>query len=1590
MKQYFDDLNAGLERAYAVAGEALGLGLDASLEPEIKRAEDLAARVEGIVGPKGIAEGIRSLGAGMDRELIAVELVKQICAGKYFPGSKEELINQAVRTGVAVLTEGVLVAPTEGISKIKIRENPDGSNYLSLYFAGPIRSAGGTAAAQSVVLADLARSLLGIADFRPTESEIERYVEEVQLYDSRAARLQYKPPEDDVRWIIRNCPVCIDGDPTEEFEVSVHKNLERVETNRIRGGICLVSCEGIAQKAAKLLKYTKKIGLNWSWLEKIIKVAKKEGKSEVKPNESFLDDIVAGRPIFAYPSAKGGFRLRYGRTRATGIAAKAIHPATMILLDNFPAIGTQLKLERPGKGCVVSACDSIEGPIVKLENGDVLRVQSVEEALRVKNDVRELLFLGDLLVSFGDFLKSNHLLVPSGYCEEWWEKEFVNACAEKNKQYEVQGELSARKAFEFSRELGVPLHPKYTFFWHDLSLQQFKDLAEWLSSGRLVMEWFDLKSFIVEFSPAKRVLEELGVPHSVKGGDIVFSPDCAYALLSSLSLIKNNKLSMEDFVQKFSEEKTVLEIVNDLSGIKIRAKAPTYIGARMGRPEKAKEREMDSSPEVLFPVGGYGGKTRSLVKAFKSARERSYGGTNLNLEVARMKCSSCGSIGLWHKCEKCGARCHPQFFCSKCGATFDNAGKENCHCGGKLQAFEQRAVDVVSIFEEAASKCGFMPKEFKGVKGMTSRLKAPERLEKGILRAKHSVYVFKDGTCRFDSTNMPLTHFYPAEVGASVEKLRELGYSTDFEGRPLESEGQLVELKPQDIIISENGGDYMLKVSNFVDDLLVYAYNQNPFYNAKTREDLIGQLAITLSPHTSAGILGRIIGYTKAFVGYCHPYTISARRRNCFSGNENIPLFDGRAWRFRKLSEVVEEELKHCARQDDFGNSFAENSKYSTLALNPKTMRFELKRVTAFSKHVAAEHLARLVSRSGRELVVTGEHPLPMLNGRGIEKSMAFQAEHFLVPASIDLPERKTDLFDLLEIGIPDVSVKGDFLKKPYKQKARFLKVNYKTFTDFVYRGSTPLAVLRSLKVKIPENAFLSAKRDSVCIPRRIRVDEDFMFLLGFYIAEGYSRKRAGSHYQVCFTACNKKVKHLVKSKIEKVFKVKPNESDHVLSVCSRVLYHFFAEFLKIGANAHTKSVPSFVFDSPKKLVAAFLSGYFTGDGSVSKSNSIEVNCTSVNKLLIDEISFLLSRFKIKHGVVKSDRLIRSRLILDFYGKPKRLVSFKIRAYGSDAAKFIEEIGFLGEKQEKAARLLACWSNSKRTRQTIGDVFIDPIVRKEYIRSSQKFTYSLTVEESHNLIASNAVCFNCDGDEDCCMLLLDALLNFSRSFLPESRGGTMDAPLILSTIIDPKEVDDEVHAMEVCTSYPLELYEAGLNFASPGEVKIEKVKERLGRMEQYYNLCFTHSASSIQNAPLRTSYVELKSMKEKIDRQFNLCKKIRAVNVRDSAERVILSHFLPDLYGNLRSFSRQTFRCADCNFKYRRVPLAGKCLKCGGKLLLTIHKGGIEKYLELSKHLIDEYELPNYLSQRMLLLEKDIASIFEDEVSKQFNLADFM
>jgi DNA polymerase II large subunit len=242
------------------------------------------------------------------------------------------------------------------------------------------------------------------------------------------------------------------------------------------------------------------------------------------------------------------------------------------------------------------------------------------------------------------------------------------------------------------------------------------------------------------------------------------------------------------------------------------------------------------------------------------------------------------------------------------------------------------------------------------------------------------------------------------------------------------------------------------------------------------------------------------------------------------------------------------------------------------------------------------------------------------------------------------------------------------------------------------------------------------------------------------------------------------------------------------------------------------------------------------------------------------------------------------------------------------------------------------------------------------------------------------------------MLLMDGLLNFSKEYLPDKRGGQMDAPLVMSSRIDPSEIDDEAHNMDIVRRYPEAFYEATLEMADPGEVEdlIQLGEDTLGTDDEYRGFDHTHDTTDIALGPDLSAYKTLGSMMDKMDAQLELARKLRAVDETDVAERVIEYHFLPDLIGNLRAFSRQETRCLDCGEKYRRMPLTGDCRECGGRVNLTVHRGSVNKYMDTAIQVAEEFDCRPYTKQRLEVLEKSLESVFENDKNKASKLGDFM
>ncbi|HTW76743.1 MAG TPA: DNA polymerase II large subunit [Thermoplasmata archaeon] len=855
MEVYFRAIESEVDRAYAVAVRARQEGYDPEVVPEIPRAQDMASRVEKLLahlGIDGIAAEIRSLAARMPREEVAIAIARRLATDPARGGTVAERVDAALRVGLAILTEGILVAPLEGLAEVHLRPAGDGRSYVELYYAGPIRAAGGTAQALSVLLADIVRRDLGLAAYRADDGEVGRFQEEIPLY-KHYQHLQYSPTAEEIELVVRNVPVAISGESTEgEAEVSAFRNLPRVRTNGIRGGACLVVAEGLCQKASKIRKIVDPLGIDgWEFLDRLGHHAAEEEDDRVP---KYLQDAVGGRPVLAHPNRPGGFRLVYGRARTSGLAGCAINPATMVVLQEFVAIGTQVKLEYPGKAAAIGICDTIDGPIVELVDGTVTAVHDVERARAVRPYIRRIVDLGELLVSFGEFAENNRPLAPGAYCLDWHAGELAAAGVAAPEAIDPPDYAAA---VAVARIHGVPLHPRFGLFWHDLTPAEIRALSEFVEQqGR----WVEVGLELPDDPAWREVLLRVGFLSGRDDDRRRGEPEPSAALVGGLGLEPDgNALVRRTPLEPIDLDP--LAYASRLAGVPLRARAPSRIGARVGRPEKAYQRVMEPNVHALFPVGAAGGTARSVPEA---ARRTIAQGTSV--ELGLRSCPGCGRTTVWARCA--------------CGRHTDPTGR-----------VAPQDLPVARIWTEAIGRLGLAKvPPVKGVKGLASPGKCPEPLEKGILRASHAISVYQDGTARFDLTDLPLTHVRPREIGTDLARLRTLGYALDWSGAPLADAEQLLELKPQDIVVSRSCGEYLVRLAQFVDDELVRLYGLPPFYRADRPADLVGQIVVALAPHTSGGVAARLVGFTEAEACFAHPLLHAAKRRNCDGDEDSVTL----------------------------------------------------------------------------------------------------------------------------------------------------------------------------------------------------------------------------------------------------------------------------------------------------------------------------------------------------------------------------------------------------------------------------------------------------------------------------------------------------------------------------------------------------------------------------------------------------------------------------------------------------------------------------------------------------------------------------
>ncbi len=415
-------------------------------------------------------------------------------------------------------------------------------------------------------------------------------------------------------------------------------------------------------------------------------------------------------------------------------------------------------------------------------------------------------------------------------------------------------------------------------------------------------------------------------------------------------------------------------------------------------------------------------------------------------------------------------------------------------------------------------------------------------------------------------------------------------------------------------------------------------------------------------------------------------------------------------------------------------------SSYYALSISPKSCLISLKPITMFIRHKAPKKMYKVETECGREVTVTGDHNFWVLREGKLQllkTDRLSTGDYIPVPRSLPSPQRPIAYLNLFELFNSEnyvfVNNGWKFYVEANKIAKRLItlkgrKAIFSVLSDYYQEPNSKLySILKNIKgQKIRLNVFsgmlkqlsytpslkelsqvkiTSGKREY--IPAIIPLSEEFLKLLGYYLAEGNAQERYF------------------------IIGVRENGDFQV----SRSLWVNLLKML-IGSKAKDKHLPFFWTKLSQHQLSAMLRAYFEGDGWI-ETNSVCV--LTASKQLASDLLLALLRFEIWARVKKiRKRANNSKHRGDWYWKISISAQENLR-------NFAEHIGFITARKKQALQNLLHHKADSNVDVLPGCK--DLIVRWARISSissisyNKKYVYDVSVKDDETFLAGRGGLF---------------------------------------------------------------------------------------------------------------------------------------------------------------------------------------------------------------------------------------------------------
>jgi UDP-glucuronate decarboxylase len=432
-------------------------------------------------------------------------------------------------------------------------------------------------------------------------------------------------------------------------------------------------------------------------------------------------------------------------------------------------------------------------------------------------------------------------------------------------------------------------------------------------------------------------------------------------------------------------------------------------------------------------------------------------------------------------------------------------------------------------------------------------------------------------------------------------------------------------------------------------------------------------------------------------------------------------------------------------------------------SLNFKNYKIELKRVKAVIKHNYEGDAYELKLSYGRQVNVTGDHSVFTINSNGDPEAVPVRkikkGDYVAIAKRLPVLEKDIGAINLYEELIRntdklerlwDYVIYDKKLKSIIEQNkskiyeildcsGRFKAVRQKNeyfciFNRYRKESFLPVYVLYRLcgmNVNLEDAKIRIGKAGAhIYSPNKIKITDDVLWLIGFFMAEGcsYFKKNKSAFISFC---SEESLLRKARNILEKVFGVhvvfirygkygKPAS----IYIHSKVLYFIFNKIFNI-LNINEKGMPSWIIQLPLQRLKFILEGYKDGDGTHSgKKVGNELCFDTKSKKVAHCLNMILLRFGIVASFGRYYTLFKKK-----YGN-KKFSFYRLTVCNLSSFDILEwDKGVL----------------QKLTAREMGDIVWAKIksIKK---RKSSEYVYDFSVPGTENFMAGNGVyCHNTYG-----------------------------------------------------------------------------------------------------------------------------------------------------------------------------------------------------------------------------------------------------